>query len=75
MEKVARFMEKFWLVLAIVSGVGALYVLAVHGWEKGRVWLLFPVVAVAMWRYRIFMRGKVAQWAERERNEKRNNGR
>ncbi|HMN04781.1 MAG TPA: hypothetical protein PKD45_03565 [Flavobacteriales bacterium] len=68
MEKLARIMEIFWLVLAVISGVWAIYVLAVHGWDKGRVWLLFPAVATAMWGYRRFMRGRMAQWAEQQRN-------
>lgn len=74
MEKIARIMERFWLVLAIVSSAWAVYVLAAHGWEKGRVWLLFPAVSVAMWQYRRFMRGKMARWAERERMEREKHG-
>lgn len=74
MEKVARIMERFWLVLAVVSAIGVVYILAVHGWEKGRVWLLFPAISVAMWRYRVFMRGKMAQWAERQRMEQEKDG-
>jgi hypothetical protein len=67
MEKVARFMEFFWLALALVTGGWAVYVLCFQGWNVGRTWLLFPAVCVAMWGYRRFMRGKVAEWAERER--------
>ncbi len=75
MEKVARFMELFWLALAVFTAVWSVYILYVHGWAAGKVWLLFPAVCAAMWGYRRFMRGKVALWAERERIEREANGR
>ena len=67
MEKIARFMELFWLALAVLTAAWAVYVLAMEGWTAGKFWLLFPAVCAAMWGYRRFMRGKMAQWAERER--------
>lgn len=75
MEKIARFMEFFWLGLALLTALWAIQVLYTHGWEAGRVWLLFPAVCTAMWGYRRFMRGKVSQWAERERKERADHGR
>lgn len=67
MQKVALFMERFWMVLGILSAAWALYALYAVGWEKGRTWLLFPVISFAMWGYRRYMRGKIAQWEERGR--------
>ncbi len=75
MERIARIMETFWLVLAILSAAGALYILIERGWATGKVWLLFPSVAFAMWGYRRFMRRKMAQWAERQRTEEQRDGR
>lgn len=75
MEKIARFMEIFWLVLAVATAGWAIYALAAYGWEKGQVWLLFPAVSLAMWAYRRFMRGRMAQWAERQRMEEGKHGR
>lgn len=75
MEKIARLMEHFWLALAVLTGGWFIYVLALHGWVAGRSWALFPAVCAAMWGYRRFMRGRVAQWAQRERNEKDAHGR
>ncbi|MCB0774109.1 MAG: hypothetical protein KJZ58_00750 [Flavobacteriales bacterium] len=75
MEKIARFMELFWLVLAVLTAIWALYILTVQGWAAGKVWLLFPAVCTAMWGYRRFMRGRMAQWAERQRMEDERNGR
>jgi hypothetical protein len=67
MEKFARFMEKFWLALAAITAIWAIYMLAVHGWSEGAMWLWFPLVCVAMWWYRRFTRRKMAEWAERQR--------
>ncbi len=75
MEKIARFMELFWLVLAVLTAIWALYILTVQGWAAGKVWLLFPAVCTAMWGYRRFMCGRMAQWAERQRMEDERNGR
>ncbi len=74
MEKIARFMEMFWLMLAVLTAGWAVYLLATRGWAEGKVWLLFPAVCLAMFGYRRFMRGKMAQWAERERAENGKNG-
>ncbi|MEO8733082.1 MAG: hypothetical protein ABI373_01990 [Flavobacteriales bacterium] len=67
MEKLARIMEYFWLALAALTALWAAYVLYEHGWDAGKTWLLFPAVCAAMWGYRRFMRGKIAEWAERDR--------
>lgn len=72
MEKLARIMEYFWLALAVLTAIWAAYVLHDHGWATGKTWLLFPAVCTAMWGYRRFMRGKIAAWAERDRQ--RNEG-
>ena len=69
MERIARFMELFWLALAVISGVWAAYMLFRHGWDQGKTWLMFPAIGAAMWGYRRFMRGRMAQWAERERQQ------
>lgn len=74
MEKIARFMEHFWLALALLTALWAGYVLITRGWQVGATWLLFPAVCGAMYGYRRFMRGKMAQWAERQRAEEERNG-
>lgn len=75
MEKIARFMELFWLVLAILTAGWAAYIVFTHGWEAGKTWLLFPAVCAAMFGYRRFMRGKMARWAERQGTEEERDGR
>lgn len=66
MERFARFMELFWLALAVLSAGWAVYVLSVQGWAAGRTWLWFPAVCLAMWAYRRFTRRKMAEWAARQ---------
>ena len=70
MERIARFMELFWLTLAVITAAGAVYVLYLRGWEQGKVWLLFPAVCAAMFGYRRFMRGRMARWAQQHAEEK-----
>ncbi len=70
MEKIARFMEIFWLVLAVLTAGWACYVLIAHGWATGSTWLLFPAVCGAMYGYRRFMRGKMEHWADQQRKDK-----
>lgn len=68
MERVARFMEVFWLVLAVLGAIWALYAIGANGWQQGRIWILFPVICTGMWGWRRFMRGRIAEWAQRERD-------
>jgi hypothetical protein len=75
MEKIARFMEYFWLTLAVLTAVWSIYVIAGQGWAQGKVWLLFPAVCGAMYGYRRFMRGRIERWAEQQQQEKGANGR
>ena len=77
MERIARIMEVFWLVLGALTAAWAVYVLAMQGWANGRQWLLFPAVCFAMWGYRRYMRGRMANWAGQKnaRDEEDRNGR
>lgn len=75
MERISRIMEGFWLVLGVLTAGWAAYVLAMQGWGSGRQWLLFPAVCFAMWGYRRFMRGRMATWAQQQRDRSDENGR
>ncbi len=66
MERMARIMELFWLVLAFLSAAWAAWVVGTQGWQAGRVFIWFPMVCVAMFFYRRFMRRKMADWAARQ---------
>ncbi|MBS1580969.1 MAG: hypothetical protein JST66_02095 [Bacteroidetes bacterium] len=66
MQKFARFMELFWLVLAVATAGWAVYVITTQGWVAGQFWLWFPLVCAAMWAYRRFTRRKMAEWEARQ---------
>ena len=59
MRKVHRFMEHFWLALAIATLAAAIWVIAVDGFEKGSQWLFFPAIALIMFFFRRFARGRI----------------
>lgn len=59
MRRITRFMEYFWLALAIGTAVAALWVIGTEGFEKGAQWLFFPVVSLAMFFFRRFTRRRL----------------
>ena len=58
-RKLGRFMEHFWLAVAIGTLVAAIWVIATDGFAMGRQWLLFPAIAMAMFFFRRFTRRKL----------------
>lgn len=69
MRKVNRFMEHFWLAVAIGTAIAAVWVLLNEGFDAARNWLWFPLIALAMFFFRRFMRGRL------EAMDDRHNGR
>ena len=59
LRKISRFMELFWLALAIGLGLSAIYIVAVDGWDEGKRWVYFPVIALAMYIFRRITRRKL----------------
>lgn len=59
MRSLSRFMEYFWLALAIGTAVAAVWVIATEGFEKGGQWLFFPAVSLAMFFFRRFTRKRM----------------
>jgi hypothetical protein len=66
MNKLARFMEHFWLAVAIGTAIAAGWVIYTDGFVVGRQWLIFPGVALAMFWFRRFTRAKLEAMKERE---------
>lgn len=60
---VNRFMELFWLVVAIIALLMSLYMIRVKGWEAGWHYLIFPLLAGAMYGLRRVL-GKKAKAEE-----------
>jgi hypothetical protein len=69
LQRISRFMELFWLALAIGLGLSALYILYMEGWDEGKRWLYFPAIALAMYIFRRITRRKL-QAIERHRRER-----
>ncbi|MBK7084907.1 MAG: hypothetical protein IPH53_09670 [Flavobacteriales bacterium] len=67
MRKVHRFMEHFWLAVAIGTALAACWSIVVYGWKEGSQWLWFPVIAMGMWTMRRFVRGKLEAMDDRAR--------
>ena len=66
MNKLARFMEHFWLAVAIGTAIAAGWVIYTDGFAVGRQWLIFPGVALAMFWFRRFTRARLEAMKERE---------
>jgi len=67
MKNLNRIMEFFWLGLAILSTLGAIYYVNILGWDEGWYYLLFPAVALMMFLYRRGMRSRLDKWSKGER--------
>jgi hypothetical protein len=67
MNKIARFMEHFWLAVAIGTALAAAWVFYTEGFEQGRQWLIFPAIALAMFFFRRFTRRKLEAMEERKK--------
>ncbi len=67
MRKLHRFMEHFWLAVAIGTTLAAIWAIVQDGWAAGARWLWFPVIATAMWAMRRMMRGKLEAMDDRAR--------
>ena len=69
MQKLARFMEHFWLALTIATALLAAYVWWRFGFAESRQWLLLPAMALAMWLFRRFTRKRMAAWEKRREGQ------
>lgn len=56
MNQYHNIMEKFWLIIAIVSFVYAVFKIGRDGLENSLILLVFPIVAAALFYMRYFMR-------------------
>ncbi len=65
MRKLNKFMEHFWLAVAIGTALAAVWVIIAEGFGSGKNWLWFPGIALAMYFMRRFMRGRLEALADR----------
>jgi len=66
-NRLTRFMEHFWLAVAIGTFVASCFVMATDGIELGRKWLIYPVIALAMFFFRRFTRRRLEAMDERSK--------
>jgi hypothetical protein len=59
LRRLNRFMEHFWLAVAIGTALAAIWVIAADGFEQGRQWLFFPAIALSMFLFRRLTRRKL----------------
>ncbi|MBK6343252.1 MAG: hypothetical protein IPF41_11855 [Flavobacteriales bacterium] len=69
-NRITRFMEHFWLAVAIGTFIAAVWVMVAEGVEQGRQWLIYPVIALAMFFFRRFTRKRL-EAIERHEAERR----
>jgi hypothetical protein len=66
-------MEHFWLAVAIGTALAAAWVTWAEGFERGRQWLWFPAIALAMFFFRRFTRKRL-EAIEEMRKEREGQG-
>jgi hypothetical protein len=66
MQKYNLFMEKFWMVIAIVSFVYGVYMVGKFGLADAGLYLLMPLIAGTLYYLRSYARKR----AERENDQK-----
>ncbi|MBK9146449.1 MAG: hypothetical protein IPM12_01365 [Flavobacteriales bacterium] len=69
-NRITRFMEHFWLAVAIGTFLAAVWVMIAEGGEQGRQWLIYPVIALAMFFFRRFTRKRL-EAIERHEDERK----
>ena len=67
MNKLARFMEHFWLAVAIGTGLVATWMTAMEPGREALQWWVFPGIALAMFLFRRFTRRRLEAMEERRR--------
>lgn len=70
MRKISRFMELFWLALAIGLGLSAIYIVIIDGWDEGKRWVYFPAIALAMYIFRRITRRKLESIEDMRRRQR-----
>lgn len=71
MRKLNRFMEHFWLAVAIGTFIAAIWAIVVEGFDKANQWLFFPAIALAMFVFRRMTRKKLEAMDDRHREGRR----
>jgi hypothetical protein len=68
-KRFGSLMERFWMVVSILSVIPAAYVTWKRGWSEGRDFWLLASLCFAMWMFRIFTRKRMEAWERRQKGE------
>lgn len=68
--KLTKFMEHFWLAVAIGTGIVAAWITWTDGFTAGRQWIWFPLIALAMFFFRRFTRKRLTAMVDREQEKR-----
>lgn len=69
MLRLSKIMELFWLLLGVLTLIAVLYLGATQGFQEFKIWFLFPAVAFAMYFFRRFMRRKMKELEDHQKNQ------
>jgi len=67
--KVYRFLERFWLIVAIVSVFLTIYIVAEQGFENSKLYFILPIIAIVIWMMRRRLRKSYQRMMEAQENE------
>jgi len=66
MNQYHKFMEKFWLIIAIATFIYAVYMIGKYGLAEQGILLIMPAIAAALFYLRYFTRKRFGQDKDRE---------
>ena len=67
--KVYKFLENFWLVVAIISVILTIYIVIVSGITEAKFYILLPVIATSIWFMRRRLRKSYQRMSDAQEQE------
>jgi hypothetical protein len=67
--KVYKFLERFWLIVAVVSVFLTIYIVAEQGFENSKLYFILPIIAIVIWMMRRRLRKSYQRMMEAQENE------
>jgi hypothetical protein len=67
--KVYMFLERFWLIVAVVSVFLTIYIVAEQGFENSKLYFILPIIAIVIWMMRRRLRKSYQRMMEAQENE------
>ncbi len=69
MGKVYKFLEVFWLSVAVVSLGLSIYIVSENGFENSKFYLILPVIAIVIWMMRRRLRKSYERMQSQENEQ------